>query len=716
MRKNQKGSKRKRMLSKKEPQKMERSRYLNVLLYAGLAAILFVVLFFHVKPESLDLDLFAVSEQTIYSPSTVDDQEATEEKKQEATDQVEDQYTLKKAYSDNRVDLISSLFEAIKEEKKAADEKENAPSDQEMVKHVKEKLTTDMQEAVSDQSIKALLQASEENLSFTKDSIITVVNSLMSKEITAAKLQDEKKQVKTELENNSIPSKYLNAAKEIGEFAIIPNYVFDPVATEKKRQEAADNIQPVQIKQGQILVEEGELIDREVYRKLELTGLLNSSNLFKPVSGLFILIGLFLAAIIHSLESRKKSLVHKNKSLLLYSLIFTIILIIMEVFSLFQETKYTTIGYVVPVALGTMLIKLLINERLAIFSGLVFALCGSMMFNQGVTGVFNYVICAYYLMSGMAGILFLRKHNARSKILQAGLLVALVNVLVVLSITLIQNSSPSGLEIGVNLMMAIVSGFASAILVIGLMPVFESMFGILSTMKLIELSNPNHPLLKKILTETPGTYHHSVMVANLADAACEAVGANGLLARVGAYYHDIGKTKRPQYFIENQMNIDNPHDKLSPQLSKNIIIAHTTDGAEMLREKKFPEELIDIAEQHHGKSLLKFFYYKAKERDDQVTEEEFRYPGPKPQSKEAAIISVADSVEAAVRSMHNPNPERIEKLVKGIISDKMQDGQFSECDLTFKELNIISQTICTTLKGIFHSRIEYPDAPKQKVK
>ncbi|MDR4200778.1 hypothetical protein FO505_19075, partial [Bacillus altitudinis] len=163
-------------------------------------------------------------------------------------------------------------------------------------------------------------------------------------------------------------------------------------------------------------------------------------------------------------------------------------------------------GYVVPVALGTMLIKLLINERLAIFSGLVFALCGSMMFNQGVTGVFNYVICAYYLVSGMAGILFLRKHNARSKILQAGLSVALVNVLVVLSITLIQNSSPSGLEIGVNLMMAIVSGFASSILVIGLMPVFESMFGILSTMKLIELSNPNHPLLKKILTETPGTY------------------------------------------------------------------------------------------------------------------------------------------------------------------------------------------------------------------
>ena len=286
-------------------------------------------------------------------------------------------------------------------------------------------------------------------------------------------------------------------------------------------------------------------------------------------------------------------------------------------------------------------------------------------------------------------------------------------MIIVLSLLLIQNTALSPVEIGTLMLMGVVSGLASSVLIIGLMPFFETGFGILSTMRLIELSNPNHPLLRKILTETPGTYHHSVMVANLSEAACEAVGANGLLARVGAYYHDLGKTKRPQYFIENQMNMDNPHDKLSPQLSKNIIIAHTTDGANMLRSYKFPKELVDIAEQHHGTSLLKFFYYKAKEKGDQITEKEFRYPGPKPQSKEAAIISVADSVEAAVRSMHNPNPERIEKLVRGIISDKLQDGQFSECDLTFRELDTIAKTLCATLKGIFHSRIEYPEATKK---
>jgi cyclic-di-AMP phosphodiesterase PgpH len=238
----------------------------------------------------------------------------------------------------------------------------------------------------------------------------------------------------------------------------------------------------------------------------------------------------------------------------------------------------------------------------------------------------------------------------------------------------------------------------------------------LSSMKLIELSNPNHPLLRKILTESPGTYHHSLMVANLSEGACEAIGANGLLARVAAYYHDIGKTKRPRYFIENQIGDDNPHDHLSPQLSKNIIIAHVADGVAMLKKHKMPKEIIDIAEQHHGTTLLKYFYHKAKQQSGYVSEEEFRYPGPKPQTKEAAIISIADSVEAAVRSLSNPSQEKIEKVVRGIIADRLQDNQFNECNITLKELELVAQSLCETLNGVFHSRIEYPEIRKEKVK
>jgi putative nucleotidyltransferase with HDIG domain len=234
-------------------------------------------------------------------------------------------------------------------------------------------------------------------------------------------------------------------------------------------------------------------------------------------------------------------------------------------------------------------------------------------------------------------------------------------------------------------------------------------------MKLIELSNPNHPLLRKILMEAPGTYHHSVMVANLADAACEAIGANGLLARVGCYYHDIGKTKRPNFFIENQMHHDNPHDRLQPEKSANIIISHVTDGSVILKKYNMPKEIIHIAEQHHGTTLLKFFYHKALQGGEEVNEEDYRYPGPKPQTKESAIVGIADSVEAAVRSLNQPTPETIESLVKKIVADRLQDGQLNECDLTLKELETVSHSFCETLKGIFHSRIEYPEMTKKVV-
>jgi putative nucleotidyltransferase with HDIG domain len=264
-------------------------------------------------------------------------------------------------------------------------------------------------------------------------------------------------------------------------------------------------------------------------------------------------------------------------------------------------------------------------------------------------------------------------------------------------------------ELVFYLIAALASGILSGALTIGLMPFFESAFGLLSDMRLIELSNPNHPLLKKVLTETPGTYHHSVMVANLADAACESVGADGLLARVGSYYHDIGKTIRPGFFIENQHGTVNPHDELPPEKSRDIIIAHANDGADLLAKHKMPIEIINIARQHHGTSFLKFFFVKAKEMGQDVVEDDFRYPGPKPQTKEIAIISIADSVEAAVRSLKEPTPEKIAKLVKSIIASKLNDGQFDECDLSMKELKTIENVICETLNGIFHSRIEYPD-------
>lgn len=705
-------------------EKLKNYKFLYVFLYAILAVILYVSLYSNIKPETIDIDLFTISPETIYAPTTVADKFETEVKQQEAYDSVEDQYVLKREISEKQVDLISSIFDTIIEvrkedevEHKTLDSTSAPLSSDEMVDRLQDKLTPSINEKISKETFLPLVSTTDEELGLAKDAVVTAVNNIMNKEIPIVQLTEAKEQVLEELQYAPLRTEVLQSATELARFAITPNYVFDLEATDEKRQQAIDSVKEVQIKQGQILVEADELINREAYRKLGLVGLLDDQQTFKPFIGLGVLILLILAGVVYYFEKKDVPFLKKNNSLLLYCIIFAITMLLMKIVSLFQKIDYTYIGYIAPVAMGAMLVKLLLNERLAILTSMIFAVCGSVIFNEGVTGGFNFSIGIYYLFGCLTAVLFLGEHNLRSKILQAGLFVSGMNVLVITALMLIRNGGYSNIEIGSYFIMACVAGLVASVLTVGFMPFFETGFGILSTMKLIELSNPNHPLLRKILTETPGTYHHSVMVANLSESACEAIGANGLLARVGAYYHDVGKTKRPQYFIENQMNIENPHNKLSAQLSKNVILAHVTDGVELLKKNKMPKEFIDIAEQHHGTTLLKYFYHQAKESNDMIYEEEFRYPGPKPQTKEIAIISIADSVEAAVRSMSNPTPDKIEKLVRSIISGRLQDKQLDECDLTLKEIDIIAKSFCESLKGIFHSRIEYPElTKKQKVK
>jgi cyclic-di-AMP phosphodiesterase PgpH len=333
---------------------------------------------------------------------------------------------------------------------------------------------------------------------------------------------------------------------------------------------------------------------------------------------------------------------------------------------------------------------------------------GSVIFNNQIAGALNVEAGTYFLLSQLAGIIFLMNTKDRLAILKGGIGIAIVNILTVLLFLFLSFEKYSWSDLITHASFGLVSAFLATILTIGLLPVFETVLGILTDIKLLQLTNPNQPLMKKLLTEAPGTYHHSVMVANISETACESVGANGLLARVGAYYHDIGKTVQPHYFIENQVSMRNPHDFLEPKESAEIIINHAYNGAEMLKEHKLPEEIIDIAKQHHATSLVKFFFFKEKETNENVNESDFRYPGPNPKTKEAAIICICDSVEAAVRSLKEPTEEKIEEIVASIIKDKVSDGQLDESPLTLKELKIIQDAICKSLKGIFHSRIQYP--------
>lgn len=705
----------------------------RVLLFLLIGIVMYAAMYSNIKPEKLNLELFSVAEQTIRSPITIEDKESTEESRKDALEQVKDVYTQKKEYAQNRVDLVSSIFDSVSEVNDEAEEEikqkqketlenneeaspvKEEPTIDEKLATLKTKLTESETKSLSDQVFIALLQAEKDELTVAEDLTVTAVNNVMKDNIPADEVEISKKRVEEELKYTSLSSSLKDAVIEMGRYAVVQNEFYDPEATEDLRQQAMDGVEPVRILEGQILVDEGQLISRDIYKKLQLVGLLESENSYMPFIGLAMLVSIILFAlyyIFNEMENADK----KQRYLLIFSIIFITSILLMKLVSIFEEFEYSEIGYIFPAAMGAMLIKILINERLALFQMVVLSITGTIIFNEGITGTLNVTVGIYILTSGLAAILFLQKQNQRSKILQAGLFVSVVNLIIIISMIFIRNSQYSGLEYGFYLVAAFLSGITSAVLTIGLLPFFEAGFGILSTLRMIELSNPNHPLLRKILTEAPGTYHHSVMVANLSEAACEAIGANGLLARVGCYYHDIGKTKRPQFFIENQINMDNPHDKLPALTSKNIIIAHATDGADMLRKHRMPKEIIDIAEQHHGTTLLKFFYHKAKQNGNEVKEEDFRYPGPKPQTKESAVIGIADSVEAAVRSLAHPTHEQIETLVRNIIADRLQDGQLSECHITLKELDTVAYTLCETLKGIFHSRIEYPEMNKQKVK
>nr|WP_051034671.1 HD family phosphohydrolase [Heyndrickxia coagulans] len=682
-----------------------------------LALILFGIFYPNIRPQTYDIKLFSVANNTIRSPKTVIDEEKTKEEKQLAAASVAKVYTFDSGLAQNRVSLMDSIFDVAEEvnaeyKNKKHGEKNSSGLQEEKLAKLKEILSENVSGnvtgSISDTSFRALLSASPDELKAARQIVETNVNEALSQKVTENNAAEAKSRVASQIEKSGLKTSIRNAASELGQYAIVPNYVYDAKQTEKRRQQAMDNVEPVKILQGQVIVQEGHLIDRETYRELQLLGLLKSSGSVKPYIGLA-LFAVFASGVLYLYTSRMRATEEeKQNRLVMAGLILVIALALMKLAGILTHLEIPGIEYAYPAAMAPLLARILLRDRSAFLLSALLAACASIEFHGDIADTFNAEMVVYALITGTGGILLLPKRPERARLFKTGIFAALLNVLAVGVIYFLNAGQIVKMDFLYTLSFAFLSGILSAVLVMGLQPFFEAAFGILSPIRLVELSNPNHPLLKKILTEAPGTYHHSLMVANLAEAACEAIGANGLLARVGSYYHDIGKTKRPHFFIENQLNIPNPHDRLSPETSRDIIIAHAKDGAETLKKYKLPKAFSDIAEQHHGTTLLKYFYHKAKAQNPDVKEEAFRYPGPKPQTKEAAVINIADSVEAAVRSMNHPTPDDIQNLVGNIVQGRIMDGQFNECDITLKELETVKRTLCETLNGIFHSRIQYP--------
>lgn len=361
-----------------------------------------------------------------------------------------------------------------------------------------------------------------------------------------------------------------------------------------------------------------------------------------------------------------------------------------------------TIGFALPVSAGAMLVCLLFDFHIALgFSFIVSILLGILF--QG-----DPFIPVYYFLGSIVAALSVVHCKKRTAVLRAGALTGLVNLISIVAIDLYRGEL---LERGVyDLSAGFLSGLVVSMIVSVSLPFFEALFDIATDIKLLELLDPNQPLLKELIFKSPGTYHHSIVIGNLAEAAAEAIGENPLLARVGAYYHDVGKIRKPEYFIENQRISENKHDRLMPSMSSLIIASHVKDGVEVAREHKLPSTVIDIIQQHHGTSLITYFYQKAKELQPliKIAEGDYRYAGPRPRTKIAAIVMLSDSVEAASRTLDDPTPQRIQALTNSVITRIFLDDQLGKCDLTLKDLRDISRCFNLILTGIFHHRIDYP--------
>ncbi|MDC3415556.1 HD family phosphohydrolase [Aquibacillus salsiterrae] len=682
-----------------------------------LGGIFFLSTLSNVYTQTYDIERFSNAKQTIRSPLTIENKKETERKIREAIQSVDDRYSISSEITEERIAFVQEVFDAMdkqNEELEEANSKEEESddkiaeiSDEEKVQELFQILSPAIGEAVSKEDLLYLVKATDNERSVARELLTTTLYDLLNEGVKNEEVPEAIRSVNQKLRYSSLDEEVKESLYSLSSFAVVANSFYAVDKTNEAQKQAISNVEPVMIRAGEVIVREGQTITNDIYEKLALVGLLNSDRNIYPVIGLLLLLILLCGTIAYELNVFSQKLLLDNGKIASIFIISFIMVGLMKIIS-FYTTPVNQFFLLVPVGASAMLLKILLNDRIAIVMSIIYAVIGSVIFNSQIPGSLNVEASIYLLFSQLSGIIFLVSLKDRSAILKAGLGMSLVNIVTVLIFLLLSFEKYSFYDSVLLIGFGILSAFVSAVLTIGLLPFFEAGLGILSDTKLLTLSSPNHPLLRKILTEAPGTYHHSVMVANLSEASCEAIGANGLLARVASYYHDLGKTIRPHYYIENQMGIRNPHDFIEPIQSAEIIISHPYDGAKMLKEHKLPREIIDIAEQHHGTTLLKYFYYKEKEKQKNVDEKDFRYPGPKPRSKEAAIISICDSIEAAVRSLKEPTNEKISDIVTSIINDRLMDGQLNESSLTFRELEKIKKAICETLNGIFHSRIQYP--------
>ena len=526
-----------------------------------------------------------------------------------------------------------------------------------------------------------------------------------------------------------------------------PNLLYSAIGTNRAIQRALDQLEPsvIDFKEGDTLIEPGTMINEAdieriaAYRQVELDRRGNSlifNQLFIErlilTTILLIAVYIYLKQGMHGLQNRNRAIVITAVSILLNLLIIRIIMEIGESALINSRPSLSMLPYVAPYALAPIIVAVLVGCAPAVLSAMIVAVVFGIIQNNSV----EFILIAF--LSGVVGAYVSTNIRKRSKLVRSGLLAGATAATAAAAIGFL-NGFSFGI-VGQQTLVALVVGLLTGILAVGLLPVFEQLFKITTEITLLELTDFNHPLLRRMQMEAPGTYHHSLMVANLSENAAAAIGASPLLCRVCCLFHDIGKLVKPEYFTENQRDGVNPHDEKNPSMSALVIKAHAKEGVEMARKEKLPRVIIDVIRQHHGTTLIQYFYYQANERAKvkqdgilqpfpakanakykkkaketiKVDESTYRYDGPKPAFKESAIIFFADSVEAASRTLKKVTQPNVEELVERIFKDRIEDGQLDNCPLTFQELDQIRKSFIYTVLNMLHARVEYPRSDAER--
>lgn len=697
------------------------SRTLGLLLLTGLFALNTLVALLSLSQKRYDVSAGQPAPETIYATRAIEDTEATEALRQAARDAVQTVYALDKSLAESLEEGVRSFFTALASFRTdAADIRAaSAPVDasgaaltdsrswqvviaQDELLSMLAKLPMPITDAALGY---ALLSASDEELLRLEDIVVSKLSVQLSEGVSELDVDAVRSQASRELEVTTL-STWL---KELGELLyeqyLQPTLLADELATARAREEAAAAVTPVNIARGAAIVREGDIVSSGQMTTLTALGLVrgvNENTLFPVgVAGcLFVAYALFA----WYLYSRLPKLLGPNKQMFMLLLIVGIS-VLLEWLCFLLEPRVT------PAILAVLLTAVLLSREAAQAVNLLLAVAFGIMAGgngSGLLGSASSLSIMASLLGGQAAIHVAVGNDRRGSLIVAGATCGGVSALVVLSGCAMLGESFNNTLIHTGLVL--LPPVVLSVFCVGMLSVWENVFDVVTAARLHELLNGNHPLLRKMMTVAPGTFHHSMMAASLAEGAAEAIGANALLARAGATYHDVGKLRRPSYFSENQTDA-NIHDTLPPLESAAYIIAHQRDAEPLLQKYRIPAAVRAIAAEHHGTTLVAYFYFKARQAagDRGVEEGAFRYPGPRPSTRESAIVMLADSCEAAVRSLGDATGEQVADMVHKVIRGKLDDGQFADCPITMQELARVEKSFLVTFSGILHDRVRYPD-------